>query len=358
MTLVVDGMAFFLSLVLSLYGTPLARQAALRFNIVDRPDGRLKRQTEPVPYLGGLAIYLSFLITLAMTFDFSRAVLGLLLAGTIVVMLGLIDDFGVLTPGAKFAGQLVAVFVLIKSDIRIELSFLPYWAQVLLTVVWMVGLINAFNIIDVMDGLAGGVAVVASLFLFIVAVMTADADAPVQMAALAGGLLGFLFYNRYPARIYMGDAGSMFIGFLLGAVAMTLQYTHRSAIGLFAPVLILGVPIFDTFFVMVIRYLRGIPVFLGSPDHFALRLRRWALTVPQVVGLSCVAALLLGCVALGVIWLPFSRALMLVTVVTMLLLGAAVWLKRIGIAPQGTGHHRTGETGGSAGGRTGVTHGS
>ncbi|MBI3621082.1 MAG: undecaprenyl/decaprenyl-phosphate alpha-N-acetylglucosaminyl 1-phosphate transferase [Nitrospirae bacterium] len=358
MPLVVDGMAFFLALVLSLYGTPLARKAALRFNIVDRPDGRLKRQAEPVPYLGGLAVYLSFLITLAMTFDFSRAVLGLLLAGTIVVMLGLIDDFGVLTPGAKFAGQLVAVFVLIKSDIRIELSFLPYWAQVALTMIWMVGLINAFNIIDVMDGLAGGVAAVSAIFLFIAAVATADADAPVQMAALAGALLGFLFYNRHPARIYMGDAGSMFIGFLLGAVAMTLQYTHRSVIGLFAPVLILGVPIFDTFFVMVIRYLRGIPVFLGSPDHFALRLRRWALTVPQVVAWSCAASLVLGGAGLGVMWLPFNRAVMLVAAVTMLLLGAAVWLKRMDMTPQGTGRHHTREgTGGRAGDRTGVTHG-
>ncbi len=369
MPLVLNGMAFFLALVLSLYGTPLARQAALRFNIVDRPDGRLKRQVEPVPYLGGLAIYLSFLITLAMTFEFSRAVLGLLLAGTIIVMLGLIDDFGVLTPGAKFAGQLVAVFVLIKSDIRIELSFLPYWAQVALTVVWMVGLTNAFNIIDVMDGLAGGVAVVSSVVLFLVAVATADADAPVQMAALAGALIGFLYYNRYPARIYMGDAGSMFVGFLLGAVAMTLQYTHRSVLGLFAPVLILGVPIFDTFFVMAIRYLRKIPVFLGSPDHFALRLRRWALTVPQVVGCSCAASLVLGLAGLGVMWLPFGQALTIVTVAAMGLLVAAVWLKRMDLAQQEAGHESPGVATGSATGRrqadrqktgqqkTGMTHG-
>jgi len=342
MPLVVDGLAFFLALVLALYGTPLARQAALRFNIVDRPDGRLKHQEEPVPYLGGLALYLSFLITLALTFEFSQAVLGLLLAGTIIVMLGLIDDFGVLTPGAKFIGQLVAVFVLIKSNIRIELAFLPYWAQAALTVVWMVGLINAFNIIDVMDGLAGGVAVVSSLCLFVVAAATADEDAPVQMAALAGALLGFLRYNRHPARIYMGDAGSMFVGFLLGAVAMTLQYTHRSVMGLFAPVLILGVPIFDTFFVMAIRYLRGIPVFLGSPDHFALRLRRWAMTVPQVVALSCTASLALGLAGLGVMWLPFGQALTIVAAASVLSLAVAVWLKRIEMAPRAAGHQPVG----------------
>ena len=329
MSVAVYGLAFSLSLLLSLYGTPLAREAALRFNIVDRPDGRLKQQIEPVPYLGGLAIYLSFLITLALTFEFSRAVLGLLLAGTIVLMLGLIDDFGVLTPWAKLGGQLVAVFVLIKSGIFIELAFLPYWLQIVLTVLWMVGLTNAFNIIDVMDGLAGGVALFASLVLFGVAVVTQDADAPIQMVVLAGSLAGFLWYNRYPAKIYLGDAGSMFIGFLLGAVAMTLQYTDRSIAGLFAPVLILGVPIFDTFFVMAIRSLRGIPVFLGSPDHFALRLRRMALTVPQVVFLSCVVTLLLGGAGLWVMWLPFTQALFVVGIVMVLLLAAGFWLKRI-----------------------------
>ena len=329
MTLAIDLLAFILALLLSLYGTPIARQAALRFNIVDRPDGRLKHQKAPVPYLGGLAIYLSVLMTLALTFEFSRAVLGLLLAGTIILMLGLIDDFGVLTPRAKLTGQLIAVFVLIKSDIRIELAFLPMWLQVALTVVWMVGMINAFNIIDVMDGLAGGVALVASVMLFIVAAVTHDADAPVQMAALAGGLIGFLRYNRHPATIYMGDAGSMFVGFLLGAVAMTLQYTHRSLVGLFAPVLILAVPIFDTCFVMVIRRLRGISMFLGSRDHFALRLRHWAWTVPQIVAASMAVSGLLGALGLWVIWLRPWPALIVVVAVALGLLTAGLLLKHI-----------------------------
>jgi UDP-GlcNAc:undecaprenyl-phosphate GlcNAc-1-phosphate transferase len=330
-TVTIYALAFVLSLALSLYGTPIARQAALRFHIVDRPDGRLKRQTEPVPYLGGLAIYLSFLITLALTFEFSRAVLGLLLAGTIVLILGLIDDFGVLTPGAKFAGQLIAVFVLIKSGVRVELSFLPNWVQIALTVFWMVGLINAFNIIDVMDGLAGSVAFVASLVLCAVAILTHDGDAPIQMVALAGSLAGFLWYNKHPAKIYMGDTGSMFIGFLLGAVAMTLQYTHQSVAGLFAPVLILGVPIFDTLFVMAIRSLRGIPVFLGSSDHVALRLRQWKMSVPQVVACCAGVTLLLGLAGLWIMWLPLWRALLLVAIVGALLLIAAVWLKRVDV---------------------------
>jgi UDP-GlcNAc:undecaprenyl-phosphate GlcNAc-1-phosphate transferase len=115
---------------------------------------------------------------------------------------------------------------------------------------------------------------------------------------------------------------------------MTLQYTHRSAAGLFAPVLMLGVPIFDTFFVMAVRYLRGIPVFLGSPDHFALRLRQWALSVPQVVAVSVAAAVVLGALGVWIIWLPWSFAVSIVAVVVIGLTGTAVWLRRIEMGPR------------------------
>src|SRR5689334_14908894 len=152
----------------------MARRAALKFGIVDCPDGRLKRQRAPVPYLGGLAIYLAFLISLIFTFEFRHDVLGIVLAGTLVMMLGLIDDFGVLTPGIKLAGQLLAVFILIKSGIRIEIAALPEWVDLTLTVLWMIGLINAFNLLDIMDGLSAGVGAVSAIGLFIAAWMQGD----------------------------------------------------------------------------------------------------------------------------------------------------------------------------------------
>ncbi len=127
-------LTFTLAFLISLYGVPLARQAALKHQLVDRPDGRLKQQRGPVPYLGGLALYLAFLASLAFTFEFRQDVLGVLLAGTLVMMLGLIDDLGVLSPGKKLAGQLIAVFVLIKSGIRIEIAALPDWLDLTLTV--------------------------------------------------------------------------------------------------------------------------------------------------------------------------------------------------------------------------------
>jgi UDP-GlcNAc:undecaprenyl-phosphate GlcNAc-1-phosphate transferase len=289
---------FLLTLLLgalfSLYGVPIARAAALKYGIVDAPDGRLKHQKEPVPYFGGLAIYLAFLMSLAFTFEFRQDVLGIVLAGTIVVMLGLIDDFGVLTPATKLIGQLLAVFVLIKSGIRIEIAAWPEWFNVVLTVFWMVGLINAFNLLDIMDGLSAGIGAVSASLLLIVAWLQGDQTIVFMLAAMIGSLAGFLKYNWQPARIYMGDTGAMFIGLILGALAMIEKYPSDHAFSLLTPVFILGVPIFDTLFVMYIRFRRGLPIFWGSPDHIAIRLRHWGMTVPQIVVTSYVATVSVG----------------------------------------------------------------
>ena len=282
-------LTFVLACALAIYGVPLARQAALKYGIVDAPDGRLKHQQEPVPYFGGLAIYLALLMSLAFTFEFRHDVLGISLGGTIVVMLGLIDDFGVLTPATKLAGQLLAVFVLIKSGIRIEVAAFPEWVDLLLTLIWMIGLINAFNLLDIMDGLSAGIGAVSAIGLFIAAWLQGDQTTAFLLAALIGSLVGFLKYNWKPARIYMGDTGAMFIGLLLGAMAMIGKYPSDHPLSLLTPVFILGIPIFDTLFVMWIRYQRGLPIFWGSPDHIAIRLRHWGMPVPHIVLASYVA---------------------------------------------------------------------
>jgi UDP-GlcNAc:undecaprenyl-phosphate/decaprenyl-phosphate GlcNAc-1-phosphate transferase len=294
-------LTFVLALLLTLYGVPIAREAALKYGIVDKPDGNLKHQREPVPYFGGLAIYLAFLMSLAFTFEFRHDVLGIVLGGTIVVMLGLIDDFGVLTPWTKLAGQLLAVFVLIKSGIRIEIAALPEWLDLLLTVFWMVGLINAFNLLDIMDGLSAGVGVVSASCLLVVALLQGDQTIAFMLAALIGSLLGFLWYNWHPARIYMGDTGAMFIGLLLGAMTMIEKYPSDHPLSLLTPAFILGIPIFDTLFVMYIRYRRRLPIFWGSPDHIAIRLRHWGMSVRQIVITSYAATAVVGVIGLAML---------------------------------------------------------
>jgi UDP-GlcNAc:undecaprenyl-phosphate GlcNAc-1-phosphate transferase len=321
---------FVFSFFLSLYLTPVMRRAALQFGIVDKPDGRLKKHKKPMPYLGGIAIYLSFLLALAFSFKLDQEVLGLLLAGTIVLLLGFIDDLGFLKTWVKCAGQLIAVLVLVKSGIFIKLVFLPSYVSIPLTFLWLVGMINAFNIIDVMDGLAAGVAFFASVAFFLVALLNGRVMIAIVAVTLAGSLLGFLRYNFNPARIYMGDTGSMFLGLMLGAMAMIGSYTEKNFLGFLAPLVILGIPIFDTFQVMVARWRKGISVVRGSPDHYALRLRVAGVSVQGVTWLSYGAAAILG--GLGILIMYISAFYHVVTVVGLLALAGLIsifFLQRI-----------------------------
>jgi len=325
--------AFMLSLGLSLYITPIVRKGALLYDIVDRPDGKLKNHKDPVAYLGGIAVYLAVLLTLALTFDLSREILGILLSGTIIVILGIIDDFKVLPPKIKFIGQAIAAFVLIKSGIYIKLVFLPLWINIILSFLWLMVITNAFNIIDVMDGLATGIGCLVSIILFIVAIMNQHVLIAILTIALAGALLGFLRYNFEPAKIYLGDTGSLFIGLLLGALSMIGSYTQNNLAACFSPVIILGIPIFDTVFVIYIRWRRGIPIIYGSPDHFALRLRKWRFSTNQTVILSYAASLILGLLAIIMLLLPSNLAALGIILVSLLgAISLAVFLKRINMS--------------------------
>ncbi len=323
---------FLTALVISLCATPVAGRAAQRFGIVDKPDGQLKRHRQAVPYLGGLAVYGSFILTMALVFDFDQRVLGLLLAGTLLVLLGLIDDLGVLGVWPKFLGQGFATLVLIKSDIAIHIAVLPDWANLVLTILWIVGMTNALNLIDIMDGLASGTALIAASFLLVVAVMNGQGSIVLMTATLMGSLLGFLRFNVHPARIFLGDTGSLFIGMMLGSLAMIGKYDRFNAIGYLSPILILAVPIFDTAYVVLLRISRGLNPLRGSPDHLALRLKRAGLPVPAVVGTVWVGGVLLGCLGLFNLYLDRTLSIFLLVGVaaTLLMAGMALSIERTG----------------------------
>jgi UDP-GlcNAc:undecaprenyl-phosphate GlcNAc-1-phosphate transferase len=276
------GATLLLSLGLGLYLTPIVRNAAIQFGILDQPDGNLKRQTEPVPYLGGIAIYLAFLVTLCIVFELRVQLLGLLLGSTMMAMLGLFDDLHVIAPRLKLAGQLLAAWVLIRSGISIQIEWLPDWLPVPLTILWLVGITNAVNILDVSDGLASGVAAIAAMGLFVVAVLNGNLLIATTTLALVGSLTGFLRYNQPPARIYLGDTGSLFVGFMLAALAMIGAYAQRNELAVLAPIAILIVPVLDTTLVAFARLARGDSPFRGSPDHLALRLKHRGWTARRV----------------------------------------------------------------------------
>lgn len=322
--------AFISALLMALYFTPVVRKAAFRYGVVDVPNQGLKQHVEPTPYLGGVAIYLSFLFALAFTYDFDTQILGILLSASIIVMIGLFDDLKVLSPTVKLLGQITAVFVLIKAGIMIRLVFLPEWACVALTILWMVGVTNAINLIDVSDGLAAGVSSIAGMFLYIIALWNGATTIAMLVLALVGATLGFLAYNRPPARIFMGDTGSMFIGFMLAAIAMIGHYTFNNRLAAVAPVILLGVPIFDTFFVMGARLVRRIPILQGSPDHFAVRMRNHGVSAGKIALFSYVCSTVLGLTGLAICAVELELAAVIAGATTVAAAGATTALWRLG----------------------------
>jgi len=276
------------SLVLAYLLTPWARRTAFRFDILDHPRAPVKIHKEPVPYLGGVAIFLAFLVPVIAGFflfnipeEGKKELFGILLGGILIVALGLGDDLEGFSAKTKLFVETIAAILLIAFGVR--LKFLPFWPSIPLTILWVVGITNAFNIIDIMDGLSSGVAFIASLALIAIALPGEQAFVILACAALAGACLGFLRYNFFPAKIYMGDAGSLFLGFILSALAIGTSYTAVNKIALFAPILILGIPIYDTFLVTALRTKKGRSILRASNDHFALRLVTFGLNRKKTV---------------------------------------------------------------------------
>jgi UDP-GlcNAc:undecaprenyl-phosphate GlcNAc-1-phosphate transferase len=267
-------LAFALSLGLSLYGTPVTQKVAERYGILDHPDGVLKRHRKPIPYMGGVIIYFAFISPVSLMFQFNSELLGILFAGSILLVVGLFDDLKAITPGIKFLFQVVATYILLKSGIRINLFLLPPWLNTALSFAWMLTVINAFNIIDIMDGLASSVGVLTSLTIFVISLYNDNFLISILSLSLAAALLGFLKFNWEPARIYLGDAGSMFIGMVIGALVIMGDYSRYNDLAFISGITILSIPLFDLVYVMILRILKGKSPFFGSPDHFTLRLKK------------------------------------------------------------------------------------
>jgi len=266
-----------ISFLLSLAATQAVAKAAGRLNFYDFPSSKLKSHAEPVPY-SGTAIWLVFVaVMLGLRFftSFETGTLyrlrGILIGGTVIYILGLLDDFWDLDFRVKFLWQVIAAGFLIYYGVYIK--FFPGTVlNVAVSIFWVVLVVNAINIIDILDGLSVGVAAISALGFFLVSLPTEKLYVNFAALALFGILGGFWVFNRPPARVFMGDAGSLFTGFVLASLSMGADYSNLNIIGLFAPILILGIPVYDTLLVVYFRWRKGLPVFKGSRDHYALRL--------------------------------------------------------------------------------------
>ena len=288
---------------LSFVLTPAVRALAVRMRWLDEPSTAIKTHKVAVPSLGGAAVWLAFTLTLvAMRFmtDFPTGTLyrlrSLLAGGAIIFLLGVIDDLR--KPAGvdyriKFVVQFLAAAFLVHFGIR--LAFItPGYLAVALTLIWVVGITNAYNIIDIMDGLAASQAAMAALGFLLIALPSEEIYVNFAAAALLGSALGFLPWNFSPKKkIFLGDGGALLLGFILAAMSLGADYTRINPLGVYAPLFILLVPIFDVLYVMVMRIRKGQSPFRGSKDHFALRLEALGLGRGQIVGLSLIVSAIL-----------------------------------------------------------------
>jgi len=331
---------FISALGLSLVFTPVMRQIALWLQIFDHPISSIKTHRAPVPYLGGVAIALSVLCVLvAVRFNSNfpsgtlYALRGILIGGTIILVLGLIDDIKHkgLSYQTKFIVQIGAAICAMLFGVRIDFIH-PWWMADILTVFWIVCVMNAVNIIDIMDGLASGVGLIASLGFLLISLPSEQIYVNFLAAALVGALAGFLPYNlSQRMKIFMGDTGSLLLGFLLATEALGTSYTKTNNLAVLAPILILGIPLYDTVLVSFLRLKRGMSPFLGSKDHFALRLEKWGLSRGQILIMVYSVGILLSLAAYQALHLAFAWTILLYLSIVLSAFASALWLSRIKI---------------------------
>jgi UDP-GlcNAc:undecaprenyl-phosphate GlcNAc-1-phosphate transferase len=326
--------AFLITLILALVITPVIIKLAHKFNFIDQPGAR-KINTKVIATAGGTAIYLAFMIPLRFFLPANQTIKGIMIGGTFMLILGLIDDKFEISAPLKFIGQIIGALILIYYGVKINFITNPFGGFIYLgiytipfTVFWIVSIINTINLIDGLDGLAAGVSIIAVLTLFAVSLQENQVIAPMLAVLLAGSCFGFLKYNFNPAKVFMGDTGAMFIGYIIAAVSITGALKSAAAVTIFVPMLALAVPILDTTFAIIRRIFNDRPI--GEADHGHIHHRLLAIGMNQkqaVISVYLISAIL-GMIAFVINGIKFDQALMIfVSVILVIIYGA----KKLGI---------------------------
>ncbi|MBR5430014.1 MAG: undecaprenyl/decaprenyl-phosphate alpha-N-acetylglucosaminyl 1-phosphate transferase [Firmicutes bacterium] len=318
------------ALAVALAMTPPAIWLARKLNIVDMPNAR-KVHTTPTPRIGGIAIYLGFVAGALVLGAYTRQVAAVLIAGSVVFLTGLIDDYKDISPKFKLAGQVIAALLLVAAGFSVRFISNPFTGSTVslgflsapITVVWLVGVSNAVNLIDGMDGLAVGVSTIAAAATAIVCISQGELVAAALAGVLAAAGLGFLPWNFNPAKTFMGDCGALFLGFILGTLALMGLCKGATAISVFIPFLILGIPVFDTFCAIIRRLFLHRPIFEADKMHLHQILLSLGLSQRQTVLTIYVLALLMGLAAVLMAILTSAQAVMVLIITTVVTFAGA-----------------------------------
>lgn len=272
------GIGFATAMLIALLLTPLVKRFAHFVGAVDAPNHR-KVHSRIMPRLGGLAIYVAFIaayfvISPALDSLQTDVVFGLIVGGSIIVLVGALDDRFDLSPKIKLLGQIIAAGVVVNSGVVIDFISVPFgdlsisltWLAIPLTIFWIVGVTNAINLIDGLDGLSAGVSAIAISTMLVLALMMGNITVVLLSVILLGSIVGFLFYNFHPAKIFMGDSGALFLGFSLATLSI-LGFKQATVVSLLIPIMILGVPLSDTFFAIMRRWVNHLPISAADKSH-------------------------------------------------------------------------------------------
>jgi UDP-GlcNAc:undecaprenyl-phosphate GlcNAc-1-phosphate transferase len=293
---------------ISFASTPIVKMFAERVGAIDVPKEARRVHDHPIPRMGGLAIFFGFLLTVILFADITNQVRGILFGSIMIVAMGAIDDVMNLKPWIKLAVQIVAAVVAVAYGVVIhvlsnpavlsENAFLAIgYLAVPVTVLWIVGCTNAVNLIDGLDGLACGVSVISSVTMLVVALMVAEANVAVVLAALTGACIGFLPYNFNPAKLFMGDTGSQLLGYVLATVSVMGMFKYYAVVTFLVPLLALAIPLCDTVFAFFRRLLHGQSPFKADRGHFHHKLLDMGLSQKQAVAVLYSVSAILGLLA-------------------------------------------------------------
>jgi UDP-GlcNAc:undecaprenyl-phosphate GlcNAc-1-phosphate transferase len=314
--------------LISFIVTPLMRRLAASIDFVDNPERR-KLHVTPMPMLGGLAIYFGLVAATVMTdTQLHTEMMGIISGATVVTLFGLWDDRYGMHPLVKLGGQALATLILITAGIQVTLFATPA-LNIVLTFLWVLGISNALNLLDNMDGLAAGITAVISGFFLVLAVVEGLGGVSTLAAAMLGACVGFLYYNFNPATLFMGDAGSLLVGFVLAVLGIKLTFVGRSPdVTWMIPIILLGLPIFDTTLVVLSRVRRGKPIYQGGKDHTSHRL----VSVFGMTPARAVMSLYLVSSVLGLLGLMLrdstpGQARLILVVLSVLFVAALSWME-------------------------------
>ena len=307
--------------LVALISTPVVRSLAFRVGAVDVPKDNRRMHNHPIPRMGGLAIFFGFILSVLIFIPLTPELRGMLLGSVVIVILGILDDIFALPALPKFFVQIGAALIAVLEGNCIDFLSNPnifsqdlFWELGLLavpiTVFWIVGITNAVNLIDGLDGLACGVSTISSMTLLVIALVMEEPDVAILMGALSGACIGFLPYNLNPAKIFMGDTGSTFLGFILAVVSIQGLFKFYAIISFAVPFLMLGLPIFDTCFAILRRVSHGQSPMAPDRGHIHHRLIDMGFTQKQAVAVLYIISAILGLSAVVLTTIGVVRAML------------------------------------------------